>query len=91
MECHISRTRQVAYIRVSDEAFKLPRPAFEQAVIHELVHIVVDQVREEAEHLASQIDYPRADDQLQASYCRRHTAAIERAVEHLSLVLYNSK
>lgn len=82
MEVAIVRARNHASIRISKEARS--HPERERLLIHELLHLVFDPIRE-AQELASAY----LDSKVEKTYSEKHMQEVERAVEHMSYVLYN--
>lgn len=72
----MTRRRKHAAIRISDKARELPEHKFKQGLLHELVHIMFDEV----DFVSMKCIRSKAD----------YEEARERAVDHISKALYTS-
>lgn len=84
MEIVITRPRRIATIRISEGAWEMPLEEFERTLIHELVHIPFDDLREEVDFQRDALSPKRYRE-----YKMRHDREVEKAVEHLAHVLYS--
>lgn len=81
MEVVITRRRKHAAIRISDKALSFSREDFETAIIHELLHVVMEEMDYEMKQ-GCHFAYSGTFD--------RYLESSERAVDHLSKVLYSA-
>lgn len=84
MEIAVVRARRIASLRLHKVDDYNSR-SYEQLVIHEVLHIVFDDIWEEFEFQRSTLPSER-----QKEYHDRMLNEIEKTVERLSLVVYNS-
>lgn len=85
MECAINRKRRIATIRVATRSWQnLDSEEYERNVIHEVLHPLLDPLREEFDFMLKSLPADRVEE-----YKERHDLEVERIVEHLSQVLYD--
>lgn len=101
MEIFTYPARLTVAIRISPQAYKLPRKKFEELIVHELVHIIVESINEEhkiqskywIDRAGPEYNLPfrmRSKDQEYKDYRDRMMYHIERSVEHLSRIIYSA-
>lgn len=81
MEIVITRRRRHAAIRISDKALSVSSKDFETAIIHELLHVVMEEMDYEVK---------LGCDSAHSGTFDRYLESSERAVDHLSKVLYSA-
>lgn len=79
-EVATNRNRNHASVRISDRGALAPDR--ERLLVHELVHLIIDPIREEYDFQAKVLPPDRRDE-----YSARLMRQLERAVEHLSHVV----
>lgn len=85
MEIAMIRQRHHASVRVSDNAWM--QLDFERLIIHELLHLVFDPISEQHEFA---VELFAISEDTSRALNTRHLTEVEKAVEHLSYVLYNA-